>query len=67
MALAYTGVEDTPAALDELYKAYEQRDVILVWLGTEPRLDPLRGEPRFAELLRRIGLSPLADSARSGR
>jgi TolB-like protein/Tfp pilus assembly protein PilF len=67
MALAYAGVGDTSAALDELHKAFEQRDVILVWLGTEPRLDPLRAEPRFAELVRRMGLSPLADSARSGR
>lgn len=67
MALAYAGVGDTSAALDELYKAYEQRDVILVWLGTEPRVDPLRSETRFAELVRRMGLSPLADSARSGR
>lgn len=67
LALAYAGVGQTGAALDELYKAYEQRDVILVWLGTEPRLDTLRDEPRFADLLRRIGLSPLADGARSGR
>ena len=67
LALAYAGTGQTSAALDELYKAYEQRDVILVWLGTEPRLDTLRTEPRFAELLRRIGLSPRADSARSGR
>lgn len=67
LALAYAGVGETSAALDQLEKAYGQHDVILVWLGTEPRLDKLRSEPRFAELLRRIGLSPLADSARSGR
>jgi TolB-like protein/Flp pilus assembly protein TadD len=67
LALAYTGAGQTSAALDELYKAYEQHDVILVWLGTEPRLDALRTEPRFTELLRRIGLSPLADRALSGR
>jgi TolB-like protein/Tfp pilus assembly protein PilF len=67
MALAHAGVGQAAMALDELYKAYEQHDVMLVWLGTEPRLDSLRAVPRFAELLRRIGLSPLADSARSGR
>ncbi len=67
LALAYEGVGETCAALDNLEKAYEQHDVILVWLGTEPRFDKLRSEPRFAELLRRIGLSLAADSARSGR
>ncbi|HLN02661.1 MAG TPA: winged helix-turn-helix domain-containing protein [Bryobacteraceae bacterium] len=67
MAVAYTGAGKTTMALEELYKAYEQHDVMLVWLGTEPRFDPLRREPRFTELLQRIGLSPSADSAHSGR
>ena len=67
MALAHAGAGDTSAALDELYKAHEQRDVIMVWLGTEPRFEALRPEPRFIELLRRMGLSPLVDSARSSR
>ena len=67
MALAYAGVGDISAALDELYKAYDQRDVVLVWVGVEPRLDSLRREPRFAELLRRMRLPQLADAARSGR
>jgi TolB-like protein/Tfp pilus assembly protein PilF len=66
LALAYAGLDEKAAALGALEKAYEQRDVILVWLGTEPRLDSLRAEPRFIEILRRIGLTPLADSAHSG-
>jgi tetratricopeptide (TPR) repeat protein len=66
LALAYTGVGEKVAALDELDKAYEQHDVILVWLGTDPRLDALRAEPRFKELLRRMGLLPNVGSARSG-
>jgi TolB-like protein/Tfp pilus assembly protein PilF len=67
LALAYTGVGEKAAALDALEEAYEQHDVILVWLGTEPRVDSLRAEPRFIEILRRIGLTPRADSAQSGR
>ena len=66
LALAYEGIGEKAAALDSLEKAYEQHDVILVWLGTEPRLDSLRGEPRFIEILRQIGLTRLADSAQSG-
>lgn len=66
MAVAYAGVGQTAAALAALEKAYEERDVTLVWLGTDPRLDTLRAEPRFKELLRRIGLLPNAGSARSG-
>lgn len=66
MAVAYAGVGKTAAALEELEIAFEQRDVILIWLGTDPRLDSLRAEPRFKELLRRIGLLPKAGSARSG-
>ncbi len=66
MAVAYAGVGATGPALAELEKAVEQRDVTLVWLGTDPRLDCLRAEYRFKELLRRIGLLPNAGSARSG-
>ena len=65
LALAYAGVDEKAAALDALEKAYEQHDVILVWLGTEPRMDSLRAEPRFVQILRRIGLTRLADSARA--
>ena len=67
LAVAYAGIGERTAALGALEKAYEQHDVILVWLGTEPRLDSLRAEPRFIEILRCIGLTPRADSAGSGR
>jgi hypothetical protein len=53
-------------ALDALDNAYQQHDVMLVWLGVDPRLDPVRGEQRYFDLLRRIGLTPRAGSARSG-
>jgi len=66
LAVAHAGMGETAAALDALDNAYQQHDVMLVWLGVDPRLDPVRGEPRYFDLLRRIGLTPRAGSARSG-
>jgi len=45
-------------ALDWLEKAYEDRNWWMPWLKVEPRLDPLRSDPRFVALLRRVGLPP---------
>jgi len=43
-------------ALDWLERAYEQRDGTLVWIKVHPRMDGLRAEPRFRELLARMKL-----------
>jgi tetratricopeptide (TPR) repeat protein len=66
LAVAHAGIGETETALDALDNAYQQHDVMLVWLGVDPRLDPVRGEQRYFDLLRRIGLTPRAGSARSG-
>ena len=39
-----------------LDKAYEERSEYLVYLPTEPMADPLRNDPRFPALLKRLGL-----------
>src|SRR5262249_19769119 len=49
---------DKEAALDWLEKAVEWRRYHLAFLKVDPEFDPLRGDPRFEGLLRRIGLRP---------
>jgi len=55
-ATIYTGLGEKSTALDWLDKAYRERNDRLIYLGVEPAADPLRSEPRFRDLLRRIGL-----------
>jgi serine/threonine-protein kinase len=43
-------------AFDYLNKAFEQRDWAISTLNVEPALDSLRGDPRYAELVSRVGL-----------
>jgi TolB-like protein len=51
IALIHMGLGDQDRALEWLWKAYEHRDVWLVWLRVNPRFDPLHRDPRFRELL----------------
>jgi hypothetical protein len=39
-----------------LNKALENRQYQMTWLNVDPYFDPLRGDPRFEELVRRVGL-----------
>ena len=56
MAAAYAGMGEKRVALDWLDRAFGEHSGGLVWLNTDPRMDPLRQEPRFQDLLRRVGL-----------
>ena len=51
--LAELGEKDK--ALAELNKAYENHEYFLVWLKVDPRLDSLRSDRRFEDLVRRVG------------
>ena len=55
-AIAYLGVGDNEKAVDWLVKAYQQRTNELTKLKADPVFDPLRNDPRFQDLLRRVGL-----------
>jgi DNA-binding winged helix-turn-helix (wHTH) protein/tetratricopeptide (TPR) repeat protein len=57
MLWAHLGVGDKEEALADLEKAYSEHFTILTTLKVEPAFDPLRSDPRFADLLRRVGLA----------
>ena len=53
---AYAGLGDKEQAFAWLEKAYRERRDRVFLLNVDPLLDPLRSDPRFQDLLRRIGL-----------
>jgi hypothetical protein len=57
IAAVYVGLGEKTEALAWLERAYAEHDVNITYLKVEPELDDLRAEPRFVELVRRIGLS----------
>ncbi len=58
MALIYAGLGEKDLAFTWLEKAYEERPFDLSYIKAEPRMDSLHSDPRFQDLLRRIGLPP---------
>jgi DNA-binding winged helix-turn-helix (wHTH) protein/TolB-like protein len=57
LAEAYAQLGDKQRALDSLEKAYEKHSFWMPFLKVHPHLEPLHSEPRFQDLLKRIGLS----------
>jgi TolB-like protein/Tfp pilus assembly protein PilF len=56
IAVAYAALGDKDHAFAELEKAYQHRDWFLQRMKVDPFMDPLREDPRFGEMLRRINL-----------
>ena len=56
IAALYADFGDKDQAFRWLNTAYQERDEFLLGLKTDSLLDPLRSDPRFAELVRRVGL-----------
>ncbi|MEO8227124.1 MAG: hypothetical protein ABI637_06805, partial [Gemmatimonadota bacterium] len=54
LALYYLGQGDTVRALDHLEKAFAADAQSLVWLKQDAIYDPLRGDPRFVALMRKM-------------
>jgi Tol biopolymer transport system component len=63
MAVIHAGLGSHTEAFACLEKAYQDRDPWLIWLGTEPKLDDLRSDPRFSDLLGRVGIAEAVAAA----
>ena len=59
LALAHMAVGDLDGTFTWLDRMYEERSPVLIWMNVQPRYDSLRGDPRFQELLRKIGFKEL--------
>jgi hypothetical protein len=59
LAIIYTGLKDYDKVFSHLDKAYEQRSGAMIFLNASPEWSKLRSDPRFNELIKRMGLNPL--------
>ena len=56
IALIYEGLSDKEQVFRSLEKAYAERDSNIIHLRADPDFESLHADPRFTDLLRRIGL-----------
>jgi TolB-like protein/Tfp pilus assembly protein PilF len=57
LAWGHMAVGDLDSTFAWLDKMYEERNPELIWMNVQPRYDRLRGDPRFQQLLRKIGFT----------
>ena len=60
IALLHLGLRDDARLFDELERAFAERDALMPWLAGMSCFDRVASEPRFAALLRRLGLASRA-------
>jgi hypothetical protein len=56
VAVIYIALGDTKVGLDWLERAYDEQSPWIGYLRVDPRLDPVRSDPRFEGLLRKARL-----------
>jgi TolB-like protein len=56
-AAIYTSLGQTEKALESLDKAFRDHEVEMYWLKVEPLFSPLHGDPRFVNILKKIGFN----------
>ena len=57
IALVHAGLGERDAVMEWLAKAYDARDVHLIYLPVDPKWDPYRADPRFQALVARCGFT----------
>jgi tetratricopeptide (TPR) repeat protein len=55
LAAAYSFIGEKEKALNMLDKAYELRDMDMIWLKEYPHFKPIHNEPRYKEMLKKVG------------
>jgi hypothetical protein len=56
-ALVHASLGEADEAFVALERALEERSDFIAYLDVEPHWDPIRSDPRFGDLLRRVGLA----------
>lgn len=60
---AYLGLGDNEQAFVWLERGYEEKSGIMTLLKVHPHFDPIRNDPRFVDLVHRVGLDQPASNA----
>ena len=55
--VVHAALGDRDAAFAALERGFEARTFFMTWLLIDPDLDPLRADPRFDALIKRVGLA----------
>ncbi|HKN59986.1 MAG TPA: protein kinase [Candidatus Acidoferrales bacterium] len=55
-AVIYAGLNDKDQVFASLQQALQERTAFLIWVKLDTMWDPFRSDPRFADLVRRVGL-----------
>ena len=62
LAKVYVAIDDCNEALNKLEKAYQVSDVWMYNLNSDPVFDPIRSEPRFKAILKKMNLGVISHS-----
>lgn len=55
LAMIFNGLGERDKAFEWLERGFQQRDQRMVFLKVEPKWNNLRDDPRFQDLMRRVG------------